>query len=76
MSMSKPTLITMDAVWLLARLDYYHIKAHRYSLPLCVNLFQLNMNAIDDIAISICEFDFVEDRHMVEQNPSVCSTIT
>ena len=72
---TKPTLISMHIVWLLANPDQDCVEACGYDLPMGVNLFRLNMNAVNNGTISIHEFDFVEDRGIVEWDQGVLSMV-
>ena len=53
---------------LLTSPDQHCVKACQYDLPVVANLFWLNIDAVNDGAIPICEFDFVENRDVVEWN--------
>jgi len=71
----KPILNSMHTTWLSTSPDQHCVKACWYDLPVGANLFQLNIDAVNDGTIPICKFDFVESRDVVEWNQCVLSMI-
>ena len=58
----------MRVAWLSTSPDQHCVKVCRYDPPVVANLFRPNIDAVNDGTIPIHEFDFVENRDVVEWN--------